>query len=68
MAYRIGITLQGRPYDEGTVIKLAYAYEQETRHRKPPNNTPPLPGARRVWKEPSLRMQDISYELLVEMC
>jgi amidase len=34
----------GRPYDEGTVIKLAYAYEQATHHRKPPTTTPPLPG------------------------
>jgi amidase len=39
-----GITFMGRPYDEGTVIKLAYAYEQATHHRKPPATTPPLPG------------------------
>ena len=31
-----GITFQGRPYDEGEMIKLAYAYEQATHHRKPP--------------------------------
>src|SRR5687767_4922582 len=37
-----GITFQGRPYDEGTLIKLAYAYEQATRHRKPPASVPPL--------------------------
>ena len=39
-----GITFMGRPYDEGTMIKLAYAYEQATHHRQPPRTTPPLPG------------------------
>jgi Asp-tRNA(Asn)/Glu-tRNA(Gln) amidotransferase A subunit family amidase len=40
-----GITFIGRPYDEGTVIKFAYAYEQATHHRRPPGSTPQLPGA-----------------------
>ena len=40
----VGITFMGRPYDEGTLIKLAYAFEQATRHRKPPTTTPPLAG------------------------
>jgi amidase len=35
-------TTVGRPYDDGTMIKLAYAYEQATRHRRPPASTPPL--------------------------
>jgi amidase len=39
-----GITFMGRPYDERTMIKLAYGYEQATHHRKPPGTTPPLPG------------------------
>jgi len=39
-----GITFMGRPYDEGTMIKLAYAYEQATHHRRVPESTPPLPG------------------------
>jgi amidase len=39
-----GITFMGRPYDEGTMIKLAYAYEQATHHRRPPGTTPPIPG------------------------
>jgi len=39
-----GITFMGRPYDEGTLIKLAYSYEQATHHRRPPSNTPLLPG------------------------
>ncbi len=41
-----GITFMGRPYDEGTMIKLAFAYEQATNHRKPPAATPSLPGQR----------------------
>jgi amidase len=36
------ITFLGRPYDDGLVIRLAYAYEQTTRHRRPPASTPPL--------------------------
>jgi amidase len=39
-----GITFMGRPYDEGTMIKLAYAYEQANHHRHPPQTTPQLPG------------------------
>jgi Asp-tRNA(Asn)/Glu-tRNA(Gln) amidotransferase A subunit family amidase len=39
-----GITFLGRPYSDATMIKLAYAYEQATRHRQPPSSTPPLPG------------------------
>ncbi|HEX2932736.1 MAG TPA: amidase family protein, partial [Candidatus Binatia bacterium] len=31
-----GITFLGRPYDDGKMIKFAYAYEQVTHHRKPP--------------------------------
>lgn len=38
-----GITFMGRPYDEGTLIKLAYAYEQATHHRRAPSTTPRLP-------------------------
>ena len=37
-----GITFLGRPYDDGNVIKLAYAYEQGTQHRRPPLSTTPL--------------------------
>jgi Asp-tRNA(Asn)/Glu-tRNA(Gln) amidotransferase A subunit family amidase len=42
-----GITFLGGPYSEPTLIKLAYAYEQSTRHRVPPKTTPPLPSGRR---------------------
>ena len=38
----VGITFFGRPYSEPAMIKLAYAYEQATHHRKPPSTTPPL--------------------------
>jgi Asp-tRNA(Asn)/Glu-tRNA(Gln) amidotransferase A subunit family amidase len=31
-----GIQFLGRLYDEATLIKLVYAYEQGTKHRRPP--------------------------------
>lgn len=37
-----GITFFGRPYTEPTLLKLAYAYEQATHHRRPPSSTPAL--------------------------
>jgi Asp-tRNA(Asn)/Glu-tRNA(Gln) amidotransferase A subunit family amidase len=37
-----GITFLGPAYAEPTLLKLAYAYEQATRHRVPPKTTPPL--------------------------
>jgi amidase len=37
-----GLQLLGRPWSEPTLLKLAYAYEQATRHRHPPASTPPL--------------------------
>jgi amidase len=37
-----GITFFGRAWSESTLIKYAYAYEQATRHRRPPESTPPL--------------------------
>jgi Asp-tRNA(Asn)/Glu-tRNA(Gln) amidotransferase A subunit family amidase len=38
----IGITFFGRAWSEPTLIGLAYAYEQATRHRHPPAAAPPL--------------------------
>ena len=40
----VGITFLGRPFSDGTMIKLAYAYEQGTGHRRSPSTAPPLPG------------------------
>jgi amidase len=37
-----GITFFGRAWSEATLIKLAYSYEQHTRHRRPPPSTPPV--------------------------
>ncbi len=39
-----GITFMGRPYEEGTIIRFAYGYEQATHHRRMPESTPSLPG------------------------
>ncbi len=37
-----GVTFFGRAWSEPTLIKLAYGYEQATRHRRPPASAPPL--------------------------
>jgi amidase len=37
-----GLTFLGDSFDEGTLIKFAYAYEQATKHRHPPPSFPPL--------------------------
>ena len=34
-----GLCFIGRPYDDGNLIKYAYAYEQATHHRRPPAST-----------------------------
>jgi amidase len=36
----IGLAFFGRAWSEATLIKLAFAFEQETKHRKPPNFLP----------------------------
>ncbi len=38
----VGMTFYGRAWSEADLIKLAYAYEQATMHRRPPASTPPL--------------------------
>jgi amidase len=37
-----GMTIYGRAWSEPLLIKLAYAYEQATHHRRAPVSTPPL--------------------------
>jgi amidase len=37
-----GMTIYGRAWSEPVLITFAYAYEQATRHRRPPSTTPPL--------------------------
>src|SRR5262249_41654097 len=37
-----GLQFFGRPWSEATLIRLAFAYEQATRHRRPPSGLPPL--------------------------
>jgi amidase len=36
----VGISFVGRAWSEPTLIKLAYAYEQATKHRRPPTFAP----------------------------
>ncbi len=38
-----GLQLLGRPWSEGTLFQAAYAYEQATAHRKPPDLAPAGP-------------------------
>jgi amidase len=37
-----GMTIYGRAWSEPQLLKLAYAYEQATHHRRAPSTTPPL--------------------------
>jgi amidase len=32
----VGLSFIGRPWGEGALIRFAFAYEQATKHRKPP--------------------------------
>ena len=38
----VGVELLGRPFAESRLIGLAYAFEQHTRHRRPPDFAPSL--------------------------
>ena len=40
----IGISFLGRAFSEPRLLALGYAFEQATRSRRTPVNTPPLPG------------------------
>ncbi|MDX2240306.1 MAG: amidase family protein [Leptolyngbyaceae cyanobacterium bins.302] len=39
-----GITFSGKAYSEPTLLGLAYAFEQATLYRRPPESVPPLVG------------------------
>ncbi len=41
-----GVTFSGPAFSEPTLIGFAYAFEQATQHRTPPDSTPPLGSAR----------------------
>jgi amidase len=43
----VGISFFGRAWSEATLIKLAYAYEQATKHRQPPTFAPTADLSRR---------------------
>ena len=38
----VGVEFLGRPWDEATLIRIAYAFEQATKFRRPPEGTPAL--------------------------
>jgi Asp-tRNA(Asn)/Glu-tRNA(Gln) amidotransferase A subunit family amidase len=40
----VGLQFLGRSFGEPGLIRLAYAYEQATKHRRPPALFPALPG------------------------
>ncbi|MGH9115151.1 MAG: amidase [Acidimicrobiales bacterium] len=40
----VGLELLGKTYDEALLLSLAHAFEDATRHRRPPASTPPLDG------------------------
>jgi Asp-tRNA(Asn)/Glu-tRNA(Gln) amidotransferase A subunit family amidase len=43
----VGLAFLGRPFSDGAMVRYAYAYEQATRHRRPPASAPPLAGPAR---------------------
>lgn len=46
-----GLQFLGRPFDESTLIKLTYSYEQATQYRQPPDLFPALSGEEIEYKQ-----------------
>jgi hypothetical protein len=44
VALPVSIDILGRRFSEPVIIRIAAAYEQATRHRRPPPAFPPLAG------------------------
>jgi Asp-tRNA(Asn)/Glu-tRNA(Gln) amidotransferase A subunit family amidase len=42
----VGLEFLGRPWSEAQLLAYGYAYEQATKHRRPPATTPALPRGR----------------------
>ncbi len=40
----VGLEFLGRPFAESQLLGFGFAYEQATKHRRPPRTTPPLPA------------------------
>jgi amidase len=38
----VGLEILGRPFSEPQLLGMAYAYEQATKHRRPPATAPRL--------------------------
>lgn len=38
----VGLEFVAKPYDEPMMFQLGYAFEQVTKHRRPPSSTPPI--------------------------
>jgi len=36
----VGLEFLAKPYDEPTMLRLGYAFEQATKHRRSPESTP----------------------------
>jgi Asp-tRNA(Asn)/Glu-tRNA(Gln) amidotransferase A subunit family amidase len=41
-ALPVGLEFLGRPFSEARLLGLGFAFEQATRHRRPPSTTPAL--------------------------
>jgi Asp-tRNA(Asn)/Glu-tRNA(Gln) amidotransferase A subunit family amidase len=56
----VGLQILGRAWDEGRLIRYAYAYEQGTHYRRPPPTVPPLASSLTARLIGTWRLVDIS--------